>query len=140
MSPATRSRSASRAAWSANGGSASATITNETRGTILASRARFALSGRERARGLLGLDRLPEGEALVFPRCSQVHTFGMRFAIDVLFLDGEGRVVHMVRGMAPRRITRWCARGRTVVELPEGAIDASGTGPGDTLALCPPAG
>lgn len=122
---------------SASAGSTRASIRNLTRGTTLATDARFALVSRERTRGLLGLDCLPEGEALVFPKCRQVHTFGMRFTVDVLFLDREGEVVHLVRSLKPRRMTRWVLRARTTVELPAGTIDACGTLRGDTLAFDP---
>lgn len=66
-----------------------------------------------------------------------MHTFGMRFDIDVAFLDGDGRVVHLVRGLRPGRLTRWSLRGRTVVEMPAGALEASCTGKGDLVTIDP---
>jgi uncharacterized protein len=72
---------------------------------------------------LLGLTRLGRDEAgpgLLIPRCSSVHTFGMRFALDLLFLDAEGEVVGARRGLAPRRFA--AHRGAAaVLELPAGA-------------------
>lgn len=58
----------------------------------------------ERMRGLLGRDGLPEGEVYLFPRCASVHTFGMRFAIDIAFLDRAGRVTRLRENVPPWRI------------------------------------
>jgi uncharacterized membrane protein (UPF0127 family) len=58
----------------------------------------------ERMRGLLGRDDLPEDEALLLRNCWSVHTFGMRFAIDVLFLDRRQRVVAIHRNVPRRRV------------------------------------
>lgn len=67
----------------------------------------FVADGRlARLRGLIGLNGLPEGAALLLPRCSSVHTFGMRFAIDVAFLDEHGEVIAERRGVRPWRIVR----------------------------------
>ncbi len=69
---------------------------------------------------LLGLSRLPReaaGPGLLIPRCSSVHTFGMRFALDLVFLDGDGRALAVRRGVRPRRLV--CHRGaRAVLEIP----------------------
>lgn len=54
-------------------------------------------------------------------RARQVHTFGMRYAIDVCFCDREWRVLYVVRSMRPRRVTRWVRGAAFVVEAPEGA-------------------
>lgn len=76
----------------------------------------------DRMRGLLGRG-LMEGQALVIAGARQVHTFGMRYAIDVLFCD-EGWVVrHRVPRMAPCRITRWVGPARYAIELPGGTIE-----------------
>lgn len=89
---------------------------------------------RDRVRGLLGTNLLGPGCALVLP-ARQVHTFGMRYPIDVLFCTADWEVVHAVGAMAPNRITRVSLRGRWVVELPAGA--ANGVRPGDLLRLEP---
>jgi hypothetical protein len=110
-------------------------IVNITRGTTIASDVHFATTGKERTRGLLGREGMPEGEALVFPRCRQVHTFGMRFPIDVLFVDRRGRVARAVSNMKPGRLTAWVIRSRTTVELPAGAIVNSDTQTSDEIAI-----
>ncbi len=68
-----------------------------------AIRARILTGFFERMRGLLGRDGLPEGEVYVFPRCNAIHTVGMRFAIEVVFLDAEGCVLAMHPNVHPGR-------------------------------------
>lgn len=84
----------------------------------------------QRRRGLLGSDRL-EG-ALWLQPCSSVHTFGMRYAIDVALLDRRGRVLR-VRHLRPGRMTMPSWRVRVVVEAPPGALEACGVRPGVVL-------
>ncbi len=74
-----------------------------------------ASTRRARGLGLARLDALPGDEALLIPRCRSVHTFGMRFALDLVWLDGHERVVRVDRGVRPGRV-RSCARARAVVE------------------------
>jgi uncharacterized membrane protein (UPF0127 family) len=74
---------------------------------------------RARLLGLAGIDREEAGAGLLIPRCSSVHTIGMRFPRHLLYLDGDGRVVASRRGVPPRRVVG--ARGaRAVLELPAG--------------------
>lgn len=110
-------------------------ITNQTKGTELASDARVARSYWSRLVGLLGRRSLPAGEALVIDRCTSVHTAFMRFAIDVLYVAPSRRVVKSVADLKPFRVSG-VSRGRcSVVELPSGAIAASKTVPGDQLSF-----
>jgi uncharacterized membrane protein (UPF0127 family) len=76
---------------------------------------------RTRRRGLahLDADALPAGHALLFERCRSVHTIGMRFALDLVWLDGPGAVVRVDRSVGPRRV-RTCRRARRVVEAAAG--------------------
>ena len=112
-----------------------ARISNATRGTVIATRARFARERAERRRGLLDRDSIDPGEALVFPRCRQVHMFGMKFPIDVLFLDREGRAARCVRELAPGRLSPWVRRARTAIELPAGTLEATRTDEGDAIEI-----
>lgn len=100
---------------------------------MIAERALWARAPADRARGLLGRPPLGEGGALVIDPARQVHTFGMRYAIDVCFCDAEWRVLHVVRGLRPRRLTRVVWRARYAVETPAGAL--TGVEPGDQLSL-----
>jgi uncharacterized membrane protein (UPF0127 family) len=108
---------------------------NETRDQLLAARAELAERASERMRGLLGRDALPEGDALVIRPCTSIHTFFMRFAIDVLFLDGDGRVLRAIPRMRPWRLTRIYPRAACVAECWAGAIEKTGTREGDRVLL-----
>ena len=94
--------------------------------------AEVARTRAERRRGLLGRDRI-EG-ALVLRPCRQVHTFGMRVPIDVLWCDGSGRVLRLAT-LVPGRISRPVVRARFVVEAAAGAADRWRVRVGDTLEL-----
>jgi len=78
---------------------------------------------RERMEGLAGLDAISPSEALHIPRCRSVHTFGMRFPLDLVWLDREGELLRVDRDVPPRRL-RTCLRARSVVETPGGRADA----------------
>ena len=76
-------------------------------------------SRRSRMRGLAGLDELPREWGLHIPRCRSVHTFGMRFALDLLFLGPDGELVRISRGVPPRRLAV-CLAARSVLEVRAG--------------------
>lgn len=67
--------------------------------------------------GLSRLDREQVGSGLLIPHCRSVHTFGMRFALDLVFLDRDGRPCSVRRGIPPRRLA-WDRRASAVLELP----------------------
>lgn len=96
----------------------------------------MAETRRERRRGLLGRDGMQDGEALMLIPCFAVHTAFMRFSIDVIFVDGDGRVVKIVSRLQPWRMAM-CLRGRSVVELPAGRLDSYKLELGDRLYLTP---
>ena len=77
---------------------------------------KVATSFRERLIGL-AFRREPPAEGLLLPRTRSVHTFGMRFALDLHWLDGDGAVVRVDRAVPPRRL-RTCLRARSVLEVP----------------------
>jgi uncharacterized membrane protein (UPF0127 family) len=66
--------------------------------------------------GLALLDRDRAGPGLLIPRCRCVHTFGMRFALDLLFLDRDGQVIDRRLGVPPRRVA-FCRQARAVLEI-----------------------
>jgi len=80
---------------------------------------------RERMRGLLDHDHLPLDEALLLKRCGSVHTFGMRFAIDVIFLDRHQRIV-AIRHEMPRRRMLFNLRATQTLEMPAGTAQQLG--------------
>ncbi|PKQ27493.1 MAG: hypothetical protein CVT63_07735 [Candidatus Anoxymicrobium japonicum] len=112
-----------------------ARLVNVTRGAVLATDAHFAMTGRERRRGLLGRDSMNAGEAMLFPRRRQVHTFGMRFEIDVLFLDRAGKALRCVHNMKSWRLSPWALRARATIELPAGTLGRSGTEVSDIIQI-----
>ncbi len=75
-----------------------------------------------RLRGLAWRRQPPDGWALLFPRCRSVHTFGMRFPIDVVFLDRHGWPIAIQRGVKPGRIVRH-RRADAVIETKAGDAD-----------------
>ncbi len=100
-------------------------------GRVLAS-AEIAEARRDRRRGLLGRDGLHG--ALVLTPCRWVHTFGMRFAIDVAHLDRDG-VVLCVTTMARHRVGRPVVAARSVIEASSGAFDRWGLCVGDVVEV-----
>jgi uncharacterized membrane protein (UPF0127 family) len=73
-------------------------------------------------RGLAWRPQPPEGWALLFPHCRSVHTLGMRFPIDVVFLDRQGWPIDIRRGVRPGRIVA-CRRAAAVIETRAGDAD-----------------
>ena len=73
----------------------------------------------ERARGLAWRASIPAGSALMIEHCRSIHTIGMRFALDLLWLDAEGRVIRSDYNVPPMRV-RFCWRARSVVEVTAG--------------------
>lgn len=110
-------------------------ISNLTRGSILAGRCEEARSFFSRGRGLMGRTDLAAGCGLLIEPCSSVHSFFMRFPIDVVFADRNHKVVGLTEAMPPNRPYAGAWRARYVVELPAGTIAASGTQVGDMLNL-----
>jgi len=110
----------------------SAAIVNARTGGLVASTVEVADTRARRRRGLLGRDRLDPCAAFVLTPCFMIHTLSMRFAIDVLFLDGAGVVVRTVENLEPARIAL-ARRARSVVELASGAIAARDIAVGDRL-------
>jgi uncharacterized membrane protein (UPF0127 family) len=109
-------------------------VRNETRKTVLATAADAADSSASRRRGLLKHDRLAPGQGLWIVPCEAVHSFFMKFAIDVVYLDRQKRVRKVTPNLAPWRISG-CLRAHSVLELPAGAAEATGTVAGDQLVF-----
>lgn len=109
-------------------------LRNERTGLVVASTLEAAFDSASRNRGLLGRDSLPAGHALIIGPSNMVHTFFMRFPIDVLFVSRAGVVVKAVADVPARRIVgAW--RGFAVIEMRAGSLALSGTRKGDSLAL-----
>ena len=100
----------------------------------IASQIELALDSKSRRRGLLGRDTFDRGSALIIAPCSSIHTFFMRFAIDVVFVARDGRVLKTYAAMGSRRIG-FSMGAFAVIELPAGALAESEPQPGDIVRL-----
>jgi len=98
----------------------------------LVPEARRTTNAWERLRGLLGRPALSTGQGLLIDPCPSVHTIGMRYPLDLAFLDLHWRVLRLVRQLPPLRFAA-CAHARATLELPPGALDAAGIAAGDVL-------
>lgn len=108
---------------------------NGTRGTVLGESVRVADTALSRIVGLLGERKLLPGDGLLIVPCQGVHTWGMRFPIDVVVLDGEWNVMAVRRRMRAFRMTRIFWKAAAVLELPVGMLDSTLTSVGDNLAF-----
>jgi len=111
---------------------------NVTRGTVLATRLELAGTGDTRRKGLLGRDSLAPGEGLWIAPCESVHTFFMRFAIDLVYLDRKHQVKKIRNSVGPWRVSA-CLLAHSVLELPAGTVSATQTERGDTVEIRPAA-
>ena len=111
-------------------------IRNERNGRIVAHKLVSAFDSRTRRVGLLHHRSFPDGSAMLIAPTNAVHTFFMRFPIDIAFITRDGAVVKTCSGVRPWRIAAaWRAYG--VVELPTGTLASSETIAGDTLTIGP---
>ena len=108
-------------------------VVNRTRGTLVGESVRVAESGLTRIVGLLGERELLPGDGLLIVPSQGVHTLGMRFAIDIVVLDGQWNVIALRRELRPFRMTRVFWKAAAVLELRSGIVDSSSTLVGDTL-------
>lgn len=112
----------------------SVVIRNRTRSSVLADSAEVADTSAKRRKGLLGRDHLPDGHALWIVPCESVHTFFMKFPIDVIYLDRKHRVKKICSAVQPWRMSI-CLLAHSVLELPAGAIAKTNTQRGDLLEI-----
>ena len=84
--------------------------------------------------GLLNRKGLDEGEGLIITQCKSIHMFFMKFAIDAIFVNKENKVVGLVKGIKPFRLSPIFPKSSCVIELHPGVIEKSNTQIGDLLA------
>ena len=108
------------------------TVSNLTRQTILAARVEVADHGAKRSKGLLGRACLMPGEGLWIVPCEAVHTFCMRFAIDLVYIDRHKRVKKVRSDVMPWRMSA-CLSAYSVIELAAGTVRETRTQAGDLL-------
>ena len=107
-------------------------IRNVTRASLLGDSIDVADDPAKRNRGLLKHRGLERGQGLWIVPCEGIHTFFMKFAIDVVYIDRKRRVRKVVRALSPWRLSI-CLPAHSVIELPAGAIDETRTQKGDQL-------
>lgn len=107
---------------------------NKTQGRTVAARVEKADTYETRSRGLLGRQSMAEGEGLWIVPCPMIHTFFMKFPIDVLFLDRALKVVRVIEDLKPWRLSPWVLRAHSVLELAGGSLKGS-VRAGDVLEI-----
>lgn len=113
---------------------------NVTRGRVLCAAVEEASGSLARGRGLMGREALAPGAGLLIgagPLIAMmwIHTFFMRFALDLVFLDRKGRIVRIMTGVKPWRITAPVFGATCVLELESGAAQRSSSRVGDEVRL-----
>ena len=88
-----------------------------------------------RMKGLLGRSGMHAGESLWIKPCMSIHTFFMRFPIDVIFLNKRNQVIASVENLKPNRLTRLYPKAVSVLELPAGTIKKTATVVGDEIEI-----
>jgi uncharacterized membrane protein (UPF0127 family) len=109
-------------------------LVNQRTDEALADRIELAVTRNDRRKGLLGRDVFETSSALIIAPCFSIHTMFMRFDIDAVFVDDDGRAVKVVQGMGPWRIAVQ-PFAHAVVELPAGSLRERPVGVGDRLYL-----
>lgn len=98
---------------------------NRTSGKTLASKVLLADDSQSRNKGLLGRDSMDASEGLWIVPCPMIHTFFMRFPIDVVFLTKSLKVARVMEGLKPWRLSPWVLSARSVLELKGGVLKGS---------------
>jgi uncharacterized membrane protein (UPF0127 family) len=112
-------------------------IFNTTRHSVLGTRIGVAETWWSRLRGFLGRPEPRPGEGLMLVPCRGVHMHGMKYALDVIFIDQSGAVLRTYPGLQPGRRTPYHRDAEYVIEVPVGTIAATGTAPGDRVVWLP---
>lgn len=112
-------------------------VYNKTRETFVATEAKIANDCFSRLVGLLGKrkDWARPGRGLWIVPCHGVHTVGMLFAVDLIYLDRNNHVVHIEEHVAPYRISTVILRAHSVLELPAHTVYRTGTRVGDQIEI-----
>lgn len=99
-------------------------------GTVVAEHVEVANTLWSRFMGLMFRSELPAGHGLAIRPCNSIHMFFMRFALDVVFVDGDGRVVRVVESIRPWRASSLVRGAKAAIELPAGTAARSGIAAG----------
>jgi uncharacterized protein len=110
-------------------------VINRMTDNIVASDVMIASTYWQRMKGLLGRAAMAENEGLYIPRCRSIHTFFMKFPIDIVFMDKAGKVKKVVNGLKPFRFASGSLGSFGVLELPGNTIQSKACRPGDQLVF-----
>jgi uncharacterized membrane protein (UPF0127 family) len=113
-------------------------VFNRTRESFLGLRVAHANTVLRRLKGALGKLRLEPDDGIWLIPSRGIHTIGMMFAIDLIYLDAENRVIHLIEHLGPFRVSPIKIKCFSVLELRPRAIYASNTQIGDQLLICAP--
>ena len=116
-------------------GNKSLRVLNKTRNVPVVTRGVVANSWWTRLKGLLGHAPLQSGEGLLLRGEKAIHTVGMGFPIDVVFIDRAGRIVHLIPNMGPFRFSPFVFRSVDVLEIAAGQAAQTGTQLGDQIEI-----
>lgn len=108
-------------------------IVNKT-GEVLFNRTRVAASFKDRFKGLIGKESIQSDEALFFDKCSSVHMFGMRFSIDVIYLNRQSEIIKIVSKLSPWSFSLF-PKASSLIEVRAGQCQKMGLEIGDRLIL-----
>ena len=111
------------------------TIRNLTRNTLIADKAVTADTPLKRMTGLLNRTSFGPGEALLITPCQSIHMLFMKFAIDVIFVDHQGKVVGACPNVRPFRLSPLFLKAHSAIEVPAGTIASSQTQIGDNIQI-----
>ena len=110
-------------------------LSEEGTGRVVIAHLEIAKSLWKQTVGLLGRRQMPRDSALWLEPCNCVHTWGMKFAIDVVFLDASGTVLRALPNVRPWRVCWPVRRARVVVEMPTGEIERRNILPGNRYKI-----
>ena len=110
-------------------------VINASQDKVIAQEVSVANTFWERLVGLLRYKELKEDEGLIIKPSKMIHTFFMSFAIDVIFIDGQGQVLELVKNLEPNRISPFVVETEQVIELASGVIQQRGIEVGEKIVI-----
>lgn len=110
-------------------------IINKSNNRVLANKVIVADTFINRLKGLMFEKSLGENTAIIIFPCNAIHTFFMRFSLDVIFISKENEVLYIIENMLPKRISPFIKRAKSVLELPAGTIKKTKTKKNDFLII-----
>jgi uncharacterized membrane protein (UPF0127 family) len=110
-------------------------VLNQSNGTVLASEAKTAQTFLQRLKGLMFSKALPFGSALHIQPCRSIHTFFMRYSIDIIYMDAQRRIVGLEERLGPGKLGAIFPQVDSVIELPAGTIETTGTQLGQYIQI-----